>query len=189
MIHRAEPSEVFGIPANSYRPQFDARGFAEQLSDRTNGARGIAPGGKMPEHSTMTGLEAALIRSLHKTSDSWLIGRGEKEGLIVFPAARQFGVANSHSGIVGDLPRAHVMESGDSDASFLGNFVQGFANFLVGLSLRDAQVTSVAHGAGDFDVEVAVRKKYAAARLRDEWMVVLEFPAQRLDLRTRPRRD
>lgn len=189
MIHGSEPGEVSGVPANSNRAQLDAGSFAEQLSDRTNGARGIAPSGKMPEHPALAGFEATLVCGFHKASDRFLVGRSKKEGFIVLPAAREFGLASPHSGIVGDFPWAHVMESGDTDATFLRNFIQGVANFLVRLSLRDAEVTSVAHRARDFDVEVAVRKKYPAAGLRDEWMVVLQFPAQRLDLRTRPIRD
>ncbi len=183
MIRRAEPNEIVGGRADPYRVQLAASGFAEQLCDGANCARRVASAGKMPEHPVAARFETLLVCGLDKTCDCRFIGGSKKERFVKFPFACELGIADAHSGIVGDLSRAHMMEACDAYATFLGDLVEGSANLGVGLALRDTQVTAIAHRARDLHVEVAVRKEYPAATFGDERVIMPKVTTHRLDLR------
>lgn len=141
----------------------------------------------MPKSRSATCVKAAFAGGFHKAGYFLFVGRREIERFIEFSSAGQLGALWAQAGVVGDLTKAHVMESGDPYGAFLRDIVKRFADFRVGPPLRDTEVARGAHGAWNAQTEVAVRKEDSSAIFRYEWVVVSDFSPDRVDFFTGPR--
>jgi len=163
--------------------------FPEQLREGAHRARSIAPGGEMPESRAASRVETAFPCSFHKPGYGLIVRGSEIEGFVEFPGARQFGVARAEAGIVGNLTKAHVMETGDPHGAFLRDIVKRLADFCIWPALRDAEIARCAHGARNPQTKVAVRKEYPSAIFRNERVVVPQLSPEGLDLLPGARRE
>src|SRR4029077_20699489 len=135
----------------------------------------------MPESPAAACVETSFARGLHKAVDGLFVSGSEIEWLVEFTGARQLGAAWTQAGIVGNVAKAHVMESGNPDRASFRYFIERLADFTVWPALRDAEIASGAHGARNLQTEIAIRKEDPPAIFSHEWMVVPELTAQGLD--------
>src|SRR5258707_7800736 len=135
----------------------------------------------MPERLAATRIEAAFLGCRDKPRDSFLVGGSKEKRFVKFTAACKLGVSWFNAGVFRDLARTHMVEAGDADTSFLGDFVQNLTDFLIRASKRQAKIASRPCDVRNLDVEISIRKIDAATAFRNEGMAVLELAAQRFD--------
>src|SRR5258706_2545107 len=135
----------------------------------------------MPECLAATRIEASFLGRRNKPRDSFLVGGSKEKRLVKFTAACKLRVSWFNPGVFRDLARTHMVEAGDADATFLGDFVQNLTDFLVRASKCQAKVASRPCDVRNLDIEISIRKIDSATAFRNEGMAVLELAAQRLD--------
>jgi hypothetical protein len=187
MIHCPEPIQILFACPNSDEPQLDVSRFPKELGESAHSASGVASPGKMPKSLAAACVETAFARGLHKAIDGLFVSGSEIERFVEFTGARQLGAAWTQAGIVGNLAKAHVMESGYPDRAILRDFIERLADFCVRAALRDAEIARRAHGTRNPQTEVAIRKEDSPAIFSHEGVVVPELAAQGLDFLPGPR--
>src|SRR5579863_3396222 len=126
----------------------------------------------MPKSGTAPRVETLRAGGFHEPGYA-LIARGsEIERFVEFAGARQLGTARAQAGILGNLTKAHVMESGDSHGAFLRDLVERLADLRIRPALSDAEIARRAHGAWNAQTKVAVRKVDPSAIFRNERVAV-----------------
>jgi len=188
MIHCAKPREIFLPCPDSHEAQFDMCCLPEQLREGAHGARRVALGGKVPESRAAPSVEAACACGFHKPGYGLIVSGSEKERFVEFSGARQFGAARAQPGIVGNLTKAHVMETGNANGAFLRDLVKRLADLRVWPALRDAEIARRAYGARNPQAKVAIRKEDPSAVFRDEWVIVPQLSPDGLDFLAGARR-
>src|SRR5258708_9462058 len=135
----------------------------------------------MPERLAATRIEAAFLGRRNKPRDSFLVGGSKEKGLVKFTAACKLRVSWFNAGVFRDLARTHMVEAGDADATFLGDFVKNLTDFRVRASKCHAKVASRPFHVRNLNIEISIRKIDGATAFRNEGMAMLEFAPQRLD--------
>src|SRR5258706_12585776 len=135
----------------------------------------------MPESLAATRIEAAFLGRRNKPRDSFLVGGSKEKRFVKFTAAGKLRVSWFNADVFRDFARTHMVEAGDADTSFLGDFVQNLTDFLIRASKRQAKIASRPCDVRNLDVEISIRKIDAAAAFRNKGMAMFQLASQRLD--------
>lgn len=182
MIHCTEPRQVLAPSPNPHKAQLDVRCFPEQMAQSAHGPSGVALSGKMPENCSAPRIETPCTCGFHKPGFG-LIARGsEIEGFVEFAGAGQFGSARGQAGILGNLAKAHVMETRNPHGAFLRDVVESLADFRIGPALRDAKIARRAHGVRNPQAKVAVGEEDPSAIFCYERVDMPKLSPEGLDL-------
>src|SRR5712672_1583342 len=135
----------------------------------------------MPESLAATRIEAAFLGRRNKPRDSFLVGGSKEKRFVKFTAAGKLRVSWFNADVFRDFARTHMVEAGDADTTFLGDFVKNLTDFLVRASKCQAKVASRPCDVRNLDIEISIRKIDGATAFRNAGMAVFQFAPQRLD--------
>src|SRR5258706_1445904 len=135
----------------------------------------------MPESLAATRIEAAFLGRRNKPRDSFLVGGSKEKRFVKFTAAGKLRVSWFNADVFRDFARTHMVEAGDADTTFLGDFVKNLTDFLVRASKRQAKIASRPCDVRNLNIEISIRKIDSATAFRNEGMAMLQFAPQRLD--------
>src|ERR1700747_2853728 len=136
----------------------------------------------MPESWPSPCVETSLVSCSHEPGYGPIIVGSEIKGFVKLAGARQFRVARAQARIFGNFTKVHMMEAGHPNSGFLRNFIECLADFCVGASQGDAEITRRAYCAGNFQTEVPVREEDSPAIFRNEGVIVPQLSADRFNL-------
>src|SRR5712692_8954185 len=109
-------------------------------------------------------------------------GAVDKERFVVFALPRPFGIWTSKRCHSNDILRRHIPEPDQSRADHFLNTAQGFPHSRIGDTQFDDAVPVPASRASEGVFKISIRYIQGPSVFDDEGIMVVNFPAERLDL-------